>query len=206
MTQSIEAGKFKPPPCDVANSNPAALTVTDTLLEHYAAWFTAMRMQVESLEITYEEVDSICGLADGQYEKLVRKGNWTKGQRRAGPYVMFAMTNNLGFDLVLRVNPEKLANLRELMTKRKRPKRMRGLGAHERGHEAPRDLVIKFGADQLRLNGAKGAQGYLRKVSPAKRRRNARKAALVRWGDVKEAANNGLKREKENASQSKATR
>lgn len=179
---SIEAGKCKPPPVDVANSNLAALSVADTLLEHYAAWFNAMRLQVESLEITYEEVDSICGLADGQYEKLVRKGNWTKGQRRAGPYVMFAMTNNLGFDLVLRSNPEKLDIVRKKVTKRKRPKRMRGLGRQR--HDTPQDAVIRIGADQLRLNGQRGGYARAAKLTPSKRRQSARKAARARWGNA----------------------
>ena len=49
-------------------------------------------------------------LADGQYEKLTRKCDWAGWRAFAAPapYVMFAMANNLGYDIIVRENPEKL--------------------------------------------------------------------------------------------------
>ena len=168
--------------------------MSEAVVEHYRAWFSLMMRHIEAERLTNEEVDAQCGLADGQYSKLVAAfkpdGEWSKGARRAGAYVMFAMMNNLGFDMVLRVNAGKLAKLREKAGKSKRPKGMRGLGAHERGHHAPRDCNIRFGADQLRLNGKKGAEVTNRKLSPKQRRRNAKRAALIRWNDIKAAASN----------------
>lgn len=180
MADSIQAGSFKPPPMDAALSTPQ-IAPGDYLAEHYAAWLNVMVWRVTQENITHAEVDALCGLADGQYEKLTRKSDWADGARRAGPYVMFAMANNLGYDIIVRENPEKLAKMRERAVKRKYAKPMRALGEHPRSKSAPRDRIIRHGADAVRLYASRGGQAYGKKVSPAKRRRNARKAAIARW-------------------------
>jgi hypothetical protein len=160
----------------------------DFIVEHYTAWLTVMVWRVTQENITHAEVDALCGLADGQYEKLTRKSDWADGARRAGPYVMFAMANNLGYDIIVRENPEKLARMRERAVKRKYAKPIHPLGKHPRSKDAPRDRIIRHGADQVRLYASRGGYARAAKLSKAKRRRIAKNAALIRWSDVKAAA------------------
>lgn len=156
------------------------------LTEHYGAWLGAIVAHVDRHDLTCAEVDALCGLSDGAFSKI--KASGMKKELRAGPYQMFALNFHLGFDTMLVPNLEKMQVMLEKRTKRLRPKGMLGLGLHPRYAKRARDLIIRHTADALRINGAKGGQARTRKLSPAKRRRIAKKAALVRWADVKAAA------------------
>ena len=147
----------------------------------YSAFLRTVRDRVTSFGITHETLDAISGLQSGYASKILAD----PPIRRMGPVVLFLVLQSLGLSIAITEDQIGLASLGNRLTPR-RSKRVL--------HRAPR---ITFEHDHFRRIGRMGAAGFM-KLSPAKRSRIARKAALARWRKARAAADHQITHQPKN--------
>ena len=141
----------------------------------YSAFLRTVRDRVTSLGITHETLDAISGLQSGYASKILAD----PPIRRMGPVVLFLVLQSLGLSIA--ITEDQLG--RQLLQNRLTPRRSKRVM-----HRAPR---ITFEHDHFRRIGRMGAAAFM-KLSPAKRSKIARKAALARWRKAREVGGAGV--------------
>ena len=137
----------------------------------YSSFMRVIRQRIAELDITHETLDEVSGLQSGYASKLL----CDPPIRRMGPVVLFLVLQSLGLSIA--ITEDQLG--RQLLQNRLTPRRSKRVI-----HRAPR---IVFERDHFRRIGLLGAAAFM-KLSPAKRSRIARKAALARWRKARAAA------------------
>jgi hypothetical protein len=132
--------------------------------------------RIEDLNTTLEQIDAAGGLANGNTQKLLTKDGGKRGpdrlhslKRTFGWESLGKMLKGTGMALVLVVDDERFAPIKERLTARKRPPKPAIAGMRR-----PRWL---FSKDKARQMGKK----RLSIMTAAQRKRHQRKAAKARW-------------------------
>jgi hypothetical protein len=140
------------------------------LIEAMRAWF------VRDLNVTYSCVDGLAGLPDGHAGKLFAP----IPHARAGPRTLSALLAAGGLQLLLAVDTERIARVRNDANFRERspraPYSKRHANAAVRTRKARRGRPFDSATGRIMR-----ARGILA-TTPGQRRKWARAAALARWG------------------------
>lgn len=178
---SIPAGSFKPPPWWVANSKPGADGIEWPPVvgeaRYVAQALEVLRERIFSLNLTYDTLDAFLMLPVGYSGKCFM----------VPPAKRFS-TENLLAAFVITGMPLLAVEDAELTAMAKRhadyvPRQLKLRSNVLRGLERKHVSV-----EYLRKMGAQGGVASAKRLTPEQRTARARKAALVRWSDVKEAA------------------
>jgi len=148
------------------------------LIEAMRKWF------VRDLGTTYACVDGLAGLPDGHAGKLFAP----IPHARAGPRTLSALLAAGGLQLLLAVDSERLARIRQSPAYRERSPR----APYSRRHADPSMRAArKRAANATSFTAASGRVAQARwmlKSKPTQRRRWAKAAALARWTKPKQEA------------------
>jgi hypothetical protein len=136
--------------------------------------------RIDDLGTTLEQIEMAGEMARGQLQKALTKNpgkaiarprdhRHASNQRRFGWESLGKALKGTGLALVLVVDDERFAPVKETLTKRKRPRR-----ADDRKHTKPAWLITP--AKSRKLQALRQI-----KLSPARRSKIARKAANARW-------------------------
>lgn len=142
---------------------------------HSAEFVDAIRMRVLDLGISHGTLDAIAGWQNGYTGKLLAD----PPIRQVGLHTLFIMLESVGLSMHLQVDKEAVERLKTRMVKRNESAVRTG-GKHRR-------ILQEILPDFMRLISGMAADARRKKISPAKRKRIARHAAVIRWRDVKEA-------------------
>ena len=176
----IPAGSCKLPPWWVANSAPDA-TAGEGIAwppvvgeaKHYAAVLEVIRERIITLDYNYEDVDAKAGIP----LRYTNKCLCVPPMKFYSGLSLFSVLGALGLRMVFVEEPE--FDRTKISQRRIKLQRQ-----YMRGQARMRQVDVEF----MRRAARKGANKTNAKLSPAQRSRNAKKAALIRWSDVKEAA------------------
>lgn len=145
-----------------------------TPVPHYTALLDALRAKVEALCVNYEMVADALGVSN--FDKFFTK----PPMKHMSVFTMFDVIDTLGLQLHITESP---MGPRVSRRAKKHGNQMRG-----------RLRMQVFTPDQKRIYGRKGGAAMVAKTTPKQRSRRARKAALIRWADVKRAPATGSAR------------
>jgi hypothetical protein len=144
----------------------------------------AARTRITELGITYETVDEIAGFPARYTGKLLAE----PPMRNLSLDSMFALLGAIALTPQLEHDEKRLEKLQKRMQwaqrRREGPQykpRMLAAAKHK-------PVTIYFTTDFMAQLGAMGGVARAKKLTSARRKSIARKAALVRWADVKAAA------------------
>lgn len=137
----------------------------------YGSLHVALRLVRERRNISFETLDEIVGAPKGYFSKVFAP----KSERKITMQALGWAMNGLGVKAVLIDDPETLRQI-ESRLKTRDQKVVRAGGKH---------VVLSYRF--MRRIAALGGQARNKKLSPARRRKIAKKAALIRWNDIKEA-------------------
>jgi hypothetical protein len=129
-----------------------------------------LRKRADELSLSRTSIDDLAGLQDGYSSKLLAPNPG----KRLGPLTIGLLLPALGMKLVAVEDEEALVKIRSRTS--------------PRNEKAVRMLAVYAGRGKhliskrfLRSIAPLGARGYMRKVSPERRRWIARNAARARW-------------------------
>jgi hypothetical protein len=148
-----------------------------TTLNGYAGMIEIFRARFDELGITGETCDYLGGLAAGHTTKLLTKEH----MKRFGPVTLGAILGVLGIKLIAVVDEEQLQQISSRLT----PARFRRWDANNgmrTRRKRARPTYYFSDPEHARLARLKG----ILLMSPARRRRSARHAAIMRWAEAKD--------------------
>lgn len=134
----------------------------------------AYRARMAQLQVTHGEVDRVSTLADGYTSKLLA----ANPAKNLGPFSFQALNTTLGVKWVMVEDAATLKHTNGL--NKASSANMLAIGAQD-------VFTIKLTRRRLRKMAKAGAKARNEKLSPRKRSQLARRAATIRWNDVKAA-------------------
>jgi hypothetical protein len=141
----------------------------------YADLHAALRARAAALNVSRETIDDIAGLQAGYAAKLLAP-NPQGSLRVMGHYTLGLMLGALGLKLLVVVDDAALAKVARRLVQR--------CPGQTRDFDAKRDSISSEDATVFRYFSALGSLGgraRVSKISPARRKAIARKAARARW-------------------------
>ena len=142
-------------------------------MEHYQGFIEALRAKLVEHNIAYATLDAIAGWPSGYAAKVL----CIPPMKRLAARTVFEAIEALGMETRLVPSAERLARVRTRLVKRGKALPMQG-----------RPSIVYFSNELLRMNGRKGAQIWLKKTTPAQRKKIARNAARARWRVARKVA------------------
>jgi hypothetical protein len=161
---------------DEATAAPTAAPRVIAVVRSYTELIDALKARTAELGVTMEVVDHVAGLPLRYCSKILAP----VPVKNVGPVSLGPLLGALGVQLIVAVDEEQFARVKNRLTVRK------SSGAFRRPHPHPNSRV------ELRGNTAWGKIMAARRMlllSPQERRRSAKRAARVRWANVKRALN-----------------
>jgi hypothetical protein len=155
-----------------ANRSAVLATVCD-----YDSLQRALRERADALNLSRVEIDRLANLPPGYASKLLSPVPIKKLGNASMPFMLAA----LGVRLELVEDTESMDQLARKATRREVRVPVRAVN---NGHGRHQLVSLRFLRKIARLGGRVRAQ----KLSPAQRRKSVRRAATIRWRDVKAAA------------------
>jgi hypothetical protein len=143
--------------------------------ENYLGFISALRARVAELGISYSTIDQIAGWTDTYATKLLAE----EPARFIGPMSFDAILGALGLKFALIEDPERLEKAkrhRDFVTRRHRLPTVKHGTVKHGGY-----VVQRRTREDMRLMGLEGGRKRAEKLSAAKLKAIARKAARARW-------------------------
>jgi hypothetical protein len=129
-----------------------------------------LRARAENLDIPRTEIDRLSGMTNGYSSKVLAP----RPLKRLGGVTLPLLLGALGVALRLEVDPEAMAKINRSVEKRRAKVPMRALAWGKAG-------TLTVSKRWVRRIAREGGFARARKLSPAKRRALARRAARARW-------------------------
>jgi hypothetical protein len=142
-------------------------------IRSYADLHHFLRARAEQLNVSRQEIARVGGLTEGYAAKLLSP----RPMKKLGVTSFALILGALGVHLLPVEDPEAMRRISRMAEKRVPLRAMHAGTVH-----------IKFSRRFLRKIQRKGGENSRKYMSAQKRRSLARKAALIRWADVKAAA------------------
>lgn len=130
-------------------------------VQHYAGLLAAFRARLAELDVSYGEIEAAARLPERYLAKVV----CSPPKRLIHPYTLFNII------AALRLQMQLVPDLSAQPAFRRRRRKVM----------LSRPSNVTFTPDQMRMNGIKGGHARVRRLSAARRRAIARKAARARW-------------------------
>jgi hypothetical protein len=142
---------------------------------HYAEALRLIRARIEALNLTFDSVDALAGFPLHYCATLLCE------RRAMSVYSFFSMIGALGLRLEFQHDAAQLETLRE----RQDWIEFRRKGARYRpklNGTKHRPVTFKIYPDLMRKRALLSVKARMEKLTPARRRKIARHAAMARWG------------------------
>jgi hypothetical protein len=147
----------------------------------YDGLLAIVRQHVEELNVSRETIDYASGTQSGYASKIFAP----TPTKRMGPVTLPLILETLGLRLAVEIDSDSFERITARLPKREVSVPMHAVLRANGPHAKSPNLVSM---KHLRRIARLGGQAYATKVSPAKRRSLARRAAKARWARVKAAA------------------
>jgi hypothetical protein len=137
-----------------------------------------LRERAEALNVSRNVLDDAAGLQNGYTSKILSP----RPTKRLGALSMGLLLQALGLKLVAFEDDAALAKIKPMLPQRE------AIPGDKRAYAWGKAGTVTVSRRWVKRMAQKGGFARARALTPAQRRSSARRAALVRWKNIKEAA------------------